>query len=373
MAPINTANIKQYNRNKIFRLIASRNKISKQEIAYELHMSLPTISQNLQDLKNAGLIMENGALASSVGRKATGFSIVPDAKVALGLDITLNHISMVLVNLNGSVIHSMPRKHYQIQGTEESYREVSLEISEFLKASGVSPDRVLGIGISIPGIITEYGTYIFQSSLPVPGNFYECIRPYIPFPYTLYNDANCGGLAEFWSRSDIDAIAYLSLSNTVGGSILMGGETYLGASNRSAEFGHVTLDPNGLPCYCGKIGCSDAYLNAKLLSSMAGDNLAAFFEGLKSGNESFRQCFDIYLRNLSILINNISMSLDCDLILGGYVGIYLEPYIERLKELVSARSTFPTDGSYIKASSKGFEAAAVGSALYYIDEFIQQI
>ena len=55
------------------------------------------------------------------------------------------------------------------------------------------------------------------------------------------------------------------------------------------------------------------------------------------------------------------------------MGPYLKPYIPRLSQLVVERSTFPTDGSYIKPCTCEFEAAAMGGALYHIEQFIKNV
>lgn len=80
-----------------------------------------------------------------------------------------------------------------------------------------------------------------------------------------------------------------------------------------------------------------------------------------------------YLDYLAILLNDINMCLDCPVVLGGYMGPYLKPYIPRLSQLVVERSTFPTDGSYIKPCTCEFEAAAMGGALYHIEQFIKNV
>lgn len=110
MTEINLQSIKQVNRNRVFRLIAARQRISKQEIAAELKLSLPTTTQNLNSLKDEGLIEENGTFSSGIGRKARAVSIVADFRVAVGLDITPHHISLVLVDLNGSMMDHVREK-----------------------------------------------------------------------------------------------------------------------------------------------------------------------------------------------------------------------------------------------------------------------
>ena len=146
------------------------------------------------------------------------------------------------------------------------------------------------------------------------------------------------------------SLVYLSLSNSVGGAILTGGALYGGDHLRAGEFGHNTLVPDGRPCYCGKKGCLDAYCSAKVLSQLTDGNLALFFDGLRSGNAALQTAWNEYLSYLAVAVNNLRMTFDCDVIVGGYVGGFLAEFGEPLREMLVERNTFEPDSSYLKFS-----------------------
>ena len=374
MTQENRQSVKEYNRNRVFRLIASKQRISKQEIAAELNLSLPTTTQNLNALKEEGLIRENGTFDSQVGRKARAISIVPGFKVAMGLDITPHHISLVLADLSGTIIDHV-RKKFAISADERSYIALQDNVVNFIKQNHINPAQILGLGISVPGIVSFDRKQIIDSAiLPLPDNFCDIFQNYFTFPCHMFNDASCAGMAEFW-RNDYEnqTIAYLLLSNTVGGAILVNGVPYTGMNNRSAEFGHITIIPGGEDCSCGKSGCAEIYCAAKVLSSHAENNLELFFEKLDEGNKEFESLLEKYLDDLAILINDVNMCLDCQVVLGGYMGAYLKRYMDKIRKLVSERCTFNTDGSYVQECTCEFEAAALGAALSYIDSFIKDV
>lgn len=143
-------------------------------------------------------------------------------------------------------------------------------------------------------------------------------------------------------------MVYLSLSNSVGGAVIFademksndgihsdydGGAMYMGDNWRSGEFGHMVIHPEGKTCYCGKKGCVDAYCSALNLAGLENGDLRAFFEKLKAGHEEYGRIWDEYLDNLAIVVDNLRMCLDCEVVLGGYVGSYMEPYIGRFRSL----------------------------------------
>ena len=78
----------------------------------------------------------------------------------------------------------------------------------------------------------------------------------------------------------------------------------------------------------------DAYCSAQVLAAKADDNLEQFFERLDRGDEDLQQVWDEYLEYLAVTVTNLRMAYDCDIILGGYVGGYLEKYMAELSKSV---------------------------------------
>ncbi|MGM9659363.1 MAG: ROK family transcriptional regulator [Faecousia sp.] len=369
--PASNMDVKRLNRENTLRCLLSCERISQPELSQKLNLSWPTVLQNVKELAALGLVREVGAYASTGGRKAKAYAPVVDAKLAVGLDITQNHVGLVLVDLSGKVVR-YTRKKRVFALNEEYFQNLGQLLNGFLGAEDT--DRILGVGISLPGIVSEAGDRLLYSHAL---NIYDVdtanFSRYIPFPCSFLNDANAAGLAEVWGKPDAGNLVYLSLSNSVGGAIISGGRLYTGTNLRAGEFGHNTLVPGGRKCYCGKEGCLDAYVSAKVLSGHTGGNLAQFFDRLRDGEEEMRQAWRGYLEYLSVAINNLRMTFDCDVIAGGYVGAFLEEFGAPLREMLAQRNTFQQDGSYLKCCTFKLEASAVGAALMQIEAFIHQI
>ena len=71
--------------------------------------------------------------------------------------------------------------------------------------------------------------------------------------------------------------------------------------------------------------------------------------------------------------SDLHMVLDCDIILGGYVGSYAEARIQDIWEKVSERNTFAESRPFVKACSYQVGAAALGAALRVTEDFVRQI
>lgn len=370
MTPASNIDVKRRNRMNTLRCILTCDRISQMELTQRLTLSWPTVLQNVKELVAMGLIQEVGLYESTGGRKARAYAPVRDAKLAIGLDLTQNQVSVVLADLSGQVVQ-YKRTPCQFS-LDDTYMEGLGKLVRSFVEENNAEDRILGVGISLPGIVTKEEDYLRHSHIlgvwDVPTNVFS---QYLPYPCRFINDANAAGLAEVYENSTAEEMIYLSLSNSVGGAIVNNGALYTGNHHRAGEFGHNTLVPGGRRCYCGKVGCLDAYCSAKVLSDHTEGNLAAFFEGLRNKNTRIQQVWEEYLEYLAIAINNLNMTFDCDVIVGGYVGAFLEEFGEKLKTLLKERNTFRQDISYLKICHYKLEAAAVGAALIWITEFVQ--
>lgn len=370
---ITNIEVKKNNRNRIFRYICKCDKVSNPDISYALKMSLPTVTQNTKELIERGLIEEVGEFQSTGGRKAKALSVIADARLAAGLDITRNHISLVLTDLTGKVLKY--ERFYQPYSMEDSYYlKVNERLEAFLNESKAEPEKVLGIGISFPGIVDLTEELITDShALGVKNVSFAEVGRFFPYPCYFLNDANAGAYAEGICGRTSERFFYLSLSNTVGGAIFDHGELTQGEHFRCGEVGHMTIVPDGELCYCKKSGCLDAYCSAKLLSDCTNGKLEQFFDGLSRGEENTAEVWDRYTTYLAVAVNNIHMLMDCDVVLGGYVGSYAEPHMADIRRKVSARNTFGEDGMFVRACEHKVGAAALGAARRVIETFVEQV
>ena len=365
--------VKKNNRNRIFRYIRERGTVSNPDISYNLKISLPTVTQNTKELMERGLVKEIGERKSTGGRRAKALTVAEDFRFAAGIDITRNHVSMMIINLTGEIL-KYERMQLPYRAEDDYYREVNRKLEQFLDGCIADKDRILGVGISFPGIVDLQKQEItYSHALDVRALPFAKVSSFFPFPCSFFNDANAGAYAEGIQGKSPESFFYLSLSNTVGGAVFHRDELMQGGNFRCGEVGHMTIVPDGSRCYCGKNGCLDAYCSAKLLSDAAEGKLEHFFSSLNQGDERYAGIWDKYTDCLALAVNNIHMVLDCDIVLGGYVGSYVEPYLSGIRRKVADRNTFEESGSFVKTCSYRVGAAALGAALNVIEEFISLV
>lgn len=365
--------VKRNNRNRVFRYICKNGTVSNPDISYELKMSLPTVTQITKELMEKGLVEERGEMKSTGGRRAKALALHADAGQAAGVDITRNHISLVLTNLAGSIL-KYERIFLPFTADDCYYRQVSEKLERFLDETVCKRESMQGIGISFPGIIDLKEEMVAYSHiLEIKGLPFASVSRFFSSPCYFLNDANAGAYAEGIRSECMDRFFYLSLSNTVGGAVFSNGRLEQGKNYRCGEAGHMTVVPDGKACYCGKNGCLDAYCAASRLSDSSDGKLEDFFKHLESGEEEAVRLWDKYTSYLSIAVNNIHMVLDCDIILGGYVGSCMGGHIQDILEKVSKRNTFAEDSVFVRACSHKVGAAALGAALQVMEVFIEHV
>lgn len=367
------SNIYQY-------LYRHRGFCSRQTIAQDMGLSLPTVYQNLTELMDAGLVQYSGEQRSTGGRRAMGLDIVPDARIAIGISITDTRVRLVAADLRLQELCYRSIKQTLTYDMADFSAFLSQELEDFLDHHAIDRQKLLGVGFALPGIINaDRSAMVMAPTLHIQNVSLDILRSAIPYPIWVQNDGTCGGHAEWFMRTENGTIgrnanlAYLSLENGVGGSLMLGGQLHDGDHLRSGEFGHMRVERNGLPCQCGKNGCLEAYCSARRISDDLNLSPDEFFAALAQGNASYAALWQDMLQHLAIGINNINMALDCDVVLGGFLSEYLEPWLPQLREYVAENNTFAENGDFVHLSLLKSHTVSLGAALYFIKQFIDTI
>lgn len=369
---ISHMDVKKANRNQIYKLIHRSDGISKPEIAHQLKISLPTVMQNVKSLMEMGFIEEIGNQESTGGRKPVAIAATKDARYALGVEITRNHIAVVAINMYGNTV-SQGKVRLPFADSGEYNRIIGEEVGRLLDSAAIDRSRIIGAGVSIPGVLSPENDRLITSHVLLVDDYrFSDLTKAIGFPAVYLNDANAAGYAEIWAGADRDFI-YIALSNSVGGALVMDKKLRLGDNQRCAELGHMTLERGGLRCYCGKKGCLDPYCCASVLSAATEGDLSEFFKRLKADDGRLKTVWADYLDYLATAVNTLRMVFDYDIIIGGYVGSYIDDYMTDLRAKFSALSTFNEKGDFIRPCKQKNNASAIGAALLVLDHYINDI
>lgn len=363
---------KQDKRNRIFNYIHTKRLTSKPEIAAALDITLPTVTQYISGLMADNLVIENGSLDSTGGRRPVALSCNEKARASVGLSLSLSHASAIVLDLYGNRL-AYENLAVSFSDTPAYKSLLQTLIQNALAKASIPAKAILGVKISVPAAVDAAGETILYSHVFPTGLSCRELCADIPFACSFCNDATAAGFAELWDSPFENTAVYLSLSNTVGGAVIMDGKIYPGSSNRSGEFGHISIDRDGPRCRCGQRGCLGCYCAATVLSDNYDGDLDAFFLALQNEDAQALSLWDEYLNYLASGIQILRAAFDCDVIIGGFIGSYIEPYIEDLRLAAAARSPFREDPSFIRPCRYKRLAAGAGAALQLIADFLRTV
>ena len=177
-------------RKRVYELIYKTQRITKQDIAYQLTLSLPTVSQQLQSLEASGLIERNGSFASTGGRKAQIISCIYDARISIGID------------LRGTLLHTI-QYAVPFSNTLDYFELLGEKLTHFLTSLAYPSSSILGIGIVLQGLISADGkTVTYGKILNCTGLTVSSISKYLPFPCTMIHDAEAAATLELWQQPE---------------------------------------------------------------------------------------------------------------------------------------------------------------------------
>lgn len=371
---LTNTDVKKLNKNRIFRLIYNSDKISRQEIADRLGLSLPTVNQNLKMLMEDGLIEYVGNFTSTGGRRAQAITISNNARKAISVNIKADYINVDVVGLKGQIIYSMDVKAHFSKSSAyiEKLTDALRHAVDYVGAGG---DDILGVGITVPGILDDE-KQILISAPPLKARNYDFTKliSAIDYPVVVMNDARAEAYADHWfNGKPQDEKIYIMLGEGVGGAYINASAIRNGVHNRGGEFGHMVIHPGGKQCLCGKKGCLEAYVSEKVLSSELNTSLEDFFAQAEKGKPDYVDMLEEYIDNLALGINNIYTMMDCDIVLGGTVAPYLKQYENSIKERLVNDYSFDTDADYLKISDGGGRKSGLGAALSFVARFIDGV
>ena len=367
---ITPESIRRNNHKQIYDYIYNNGKVTQNDISYSLRLSRPTVTTNIADLEDSELIFKDGQQDSDqIGRKAVVYSINPQCRIAIGVELTSRHIKIISVDLYGRKIDRTVHDQKYVN-SDEYYKTVCDKIMEFVNENKIPTEKVLGVGIAIQGLVSPDGrTILYGKIMNCTGGSIEIFEKNLPFRCTFIHDPEGAALSELWESPEMGNAMYLSLSEHLGGTLIVDGNVARGKSGHTATFEHIQFDPNGELCYCGKRGCYETVLS---MSALLGDeDEEVFFEKARSKNTPEAKRWKTFLHTLGKLISLLHLVSDVDYILGGHLAPYFtDEDIQVLYDVIKKDCPFDEEENFILISKTPSHNINIGAALPFLMEFL---
>jgi predicted NBD/HSP70 family sugar kinase len=365
--------LKRMNRGNIYKLIYSNRRVTKKSIADELNLSLPTVTQNLNELARMGLIEKDGHFESSGGRKPQSINCIHRSRIALGVDIQKEQIDISAIDLYGDILqHDVICIRFE--NNVSYYQKLGEFVNRFIEGLNFSTKRILGVGIALQARLSPDNQSVFYGEiLGCAGLRLVDLAAFIPYPCKMIHDSEAGAFAEMWFSGVASSGIYLSLGRNIGSAII-NFEQHKKSDMISCTAEHMVIVPEGRLCYCGKTGCVETYCSANALLADEQGNLDEFFKLLRQGRERQKKKWLEYLDYLAKAIENLHMVIERDVILGGLVANYLqEDDLAIVDTLLNKHASFYSRKPKVRIGHRLMDVVSIGAALLYVTEFLSTI
>ena len=147
-------------------------------------------------------------------------------------------------------------------GRQGVWNAILSAIDETLKTSGFGMGDISAIGATIPGVADpKRGYWVFAPfsgirDFPIADELAERYDK----PVFADNDVNACAWGEriFGVCQNVENFLWITISNGIGGGLVLNGRVYPGKYSGAAEIGHFNVVEDGAPCGCGGRGCLEA-------------------------------------------------------------------------------------------------------------------
>jgi len=302
---------------------------------------------------------------------------------SIGVDLGGTNLRIAAISTEGQMLEKVTLSTKGVLGPDHVVGEMCeaiLRLTEQYRAAG----RFLGVGVGFPGLI-DMETGMLRKSANLPGWSDYPVRGEIErrlgARVFLENDANVAALGEKWlgAAREVDDMAMITLGTGIGGAIVLDGKIFHGMNGMSGEFGHVTIEPDGVPCGCGNHGCAERYASAtaivrmgreaieagtapalaRLAASGAEFSAKAIYDLAMGGDEPAQRIFHRFGRALGMLLADLVNVLNLNMyVVGGGVVSAWDAFAPSMFAEVRERSivyvaTAPSDPLAAAKSGSG--------------------
>ena len=246
------------------------------EICGSMGLSLPTVNTLLTDLIRSGEVIKQGRAASQGGRKPDLYRLAPDAFYVLAVDLSKYAVSLALYNCQQAQVKDKVIHKLVLNNEAETFEQLCLHLETYISASGFPSQKIIAIGISMPGLIDSKAG-INHTYLNFGGKSLQAhLESRFPQAVFLENDARAMTLAEFkfGAAKSAQNVLGIFVGWGIGLGIVIDGKLYQGTSGFAGEFAHSPLfESQEINCTCGKKGCLEAIASGTSIVRMAEEAL----------------------------------------------------------------------------------------------------
>lgn len=274
----NHQQLKQNNHHLIKKHIYRHSPISRVEIAKQLGLTTATITGVVTPMISSGLLRETTAPmeeTKGAGRPRMMLEFVSEAYCICGVDAGPYWTNYILTDLRGNTL-AVRRTDQPLEEYRVTLERLAREIPDFLAEAGVPREKILGVGISLPGMIDGSIDKIYTT-------FHEGwaghsisteLGERLGLKVEVENNVRARAIsAELFERIvKADPFAYFYVSFGIACQMIIDGKVLYGQYAAAGEIGHTVVQRDGPVCpTCGNRGCLEALTGERAILQQCRD------------------------------------------------------------------------------------------------------
>jgi N-acetylglucosamine repressor len=242
------------------------------DICSRFNISSPTSIAMLNELVAEGLVEKQGRGKSLGGRKPELYGLCDGSLFVLSVHMEQFKTRMAIFDNNNQIITGVHTFAIELTPDLGALPQLHEHAQELIRASGIELKKLVGVGISMPGLVdSKEGnnhTYLLTTG---EESLQQLLEQQFGKPVFLQNDAKSAALAEYrfgLAHGQRDVLV-LSMDWGIGMGVILDGKLRSGASGFAGEFGHIPLVDGGALCHCGKRGCLETVASGSAIVRIA--------------------------------------------------------------------------------------------------------
>ncbi len=380
--PTTASLLRRINRAAVLEVLRRESPIARTQIARRVHLSLPTVMRIIDELKEEGLVREEGKSEPTRGRRRSLLAFNGEGYAVIGVDMGGTKMFGGVANLNGDVLYEK-YTHPGTSSPEESVERLCDLLAELIDAAEETGLPIRGIGIGAPGVtLHEEGIVVWAPSLgwrDLP--LQQILADRFPFPIFVENDVNLAALGEmgFGAGQGARDLVCIAVGTGIGAGIIVGGALYRGHHEAAGEVGYLLPGTQFLGRRYNGFGALESLASGTGVAERARKVLAErgmlpsngkitaqeVFAAARRGEDWAQQVVDETVDYLALAIASVSAVLDPEVVvLGGGVArsadLLIEPIRRRLEGVVPYVPR-------LAASPLGRRAALMGAVMLVLN------
>jgi predicted NBD/HSP70 family sugar kinase len=258
--------IRDINQTIFLHLIREQQPISRADIAKQTGLRAGTVSAIVNRLIRGGLVYEGTEGPSTGGRPPRNLHVNAESYYVLAVDIGVSDTVFAVSDFNGRVLQ---RRSLITEGSPEEFLNRLCDEIDGLVKTKYPRIRFGAIGVSVPGLIDrDTGTVEVSPNLEwkdVP--LRSIMSERLGLPVFVENDANAAAFSEFWygplNEAKVKNLIFILVVEGLGTGLVINGELHVGSRHGLGGFGHMSIDPSGELCSCGRRGCWETFASER--------------------------------------------------------------------------------------------------------------